>query len=397
MTRRRFRAARGWPCVCSRSSPRTCGCGTAPGTSCGSALSCSPCCGPSRTTRRARAPPTRERWPRRCTTIFAIQKPILMVRNAPRRVPNETARHGELPDVSLDDTPSGTNAPSVCVRNARREHTVVVLGAGAEDACRVVADRTATYGDASQTEDTSHVDAGEAFKKRGNAAFENGDYSTAIEAYGRAIDAPVSYRRLFDEAPRRAAVPRQPRRRVLAPRRAADAGAGACDGNGHLENATFPEEDPEDQSRLNAFARVRTRAPRRLCWIATPRWRCGADTPRRRFRRAVALWRLGRVSEARRDAERPGARREREGRGGGGTVADAHARDTVRAAIRHGHDESRCGYRVGRRGGEHKKTSGEQKRKKAPPTPRRRSPGVCSPPRRSPSGNRRRASRSRHP
>ena len=76
MTRRRFRAARGWPCARSRSSPRTCGCGTAPGTSCGSALSCSPCCCPSRTTRRARAPPTRERWPRRCTTIFRDSKPI---------------------------------------------------------------------------------------------------------------------------------------------------------------------------------------------------------------------------------------------------------------------------------------------------------------------------------
>ena len=138
--------------------------------------------------------------------------------NAPRRVPNET-RIRELPMCrSTIRRAARTRRPPRRATRATRTRSWSSARAR-RDACRVVADRTARYGDASQTEDTSHVDAGEAFKKRGNAAFENGDYSTAIEAYGRAIDAPVSYRRLFDEAPRRATWPRQPRRRVLAPRR----------------------------------------------------------------------------------------------------------------------------------------------------------------------------------
>ena len=218
---------------------------------------------------------------------------------------SERNAHTGAPNLSLDDTPSGTNAPSAATRDTRDANTVVVLGAGAEDACRVVADRTATYGDASQTEDTSHVDAGEAFKKRGNAAFENGDYSTAIEAYGRAIDAPVSYRRLFDEAPRRATYHANRAAAYLRRGDAADAGAGACDGNGHLENATFPEEDPEDQSRLNARLLASARAHAEAALLdcdAALEMRSGHA--KARFRRAVALWRLGRVSEARRDAER---------------------------------------------------------------------------------------------
>ena len=199
------------------------------------------------------------------------------------------------PDASLD------------TRDTRDARTVVVLGAGADDACRVVADRTATYGDAeatSSSEDTGEAtDAGEAFKKRGNAAFEKGDDSSAIEAYGRAIDAPVSYRRLFDEAPRRATYHANRAAAYLRRGDAADAGAGACDVNGHLENATFPE----DFSRLDAHARLlasaRAHAEAALldCDAALE---MQSGHAKARFRRAVALWRLGRVAEARRDAER---------------------------------------------------------------------------------------------
>lgn len=220
---------------------------------------------------------------------------------------SERNAHTGAPDVSLDDTPSGTNAPSVCVET-RDANTVVVLGAGAEDACRVVADRTATYGDAeatSSSEDTGEAtDAGEAFKKRGNAAFEKGDDSSAIEAYGRAIDAPVSYRRLFDEAPRRATYHANRAAAYLRRGDAADAGAGACDVNGHLENATFPEDFDSsrlDDARLLASARAHAEAALLDCDAALE---MQSGHAKARFRRAVALWRLGRVAEARRDAER---------------------------------------------------------------------------------------------
>ena len=200
------------------------------------------------------------------------------------------------PDSSLD------------TRDTRDARTVVVLGAGADDACRVVADRTATYGDAeatSSSEDTGEAtDAGEAFKKRGNAAFEKGDDSSAIEAYGRAIDAPVSYRRLFDEAPRRATYHANRAAAYLRRGDAADAGAGACDVNGHLENATFPEDFDSsrlDDARLLASARAHAEAALLDCDAALE---MQSGHAKARFRRAVALWRLGRVAEARRDAER---------------------------------------------------------------------------------------------
>ena len=212
------------------------------------------------------------------------------------------------PDASLDRAPSGTNAPPAATRDTRDTRdarAVVVLGAGADDACRVVADRTATYGDAEATspsEDTSQTDAGEAFKKRGNAAFEKGDDSSAIEAYGRAIDAPVSYRRLFDEAPRRATYHANRAAAYLRRGDAADAGACACDVNGHLENATFPEDFSRlDDARLLASARAHAEAALLDCDAALE---MQSGHAKARFRRAVALWRLGRVAEARRDAER---------------------------------------------------------------------------------------------
>ena len=76
------------------------------------------------------------------------------------------------------------------------------------DAC-VVADRTTKLSSSSDAETndaeaSADVDAGESHKKRGNEYFAAGDWSAAIDAYSAAVDAPVSYARLFDEAPRRA-------------------------------------------------------------------------------------------------------------------------------------------------------------------------------------------------
>ena len=133
--------------------------------------------------------------------------------------------------MSLDDTPSGTNAPSAAMRDTRRDGRVLGLGRRGDAAAWWRTGRRRWR--RSQTEDT-HVDAGEAFKKRGNAAFENGDYSTAIEAYGRAIDAPVCTVG-SSTRPRRATYHANRAATYLRRGDAADAGAGACDGNGHLE------------------------------------------------------------------------------------------------------------------------------------------------------------------
>ena len=208
------------------------------------------------------------------------------------------------------DAAAGPTAPSAF---ADARESLVVLGMGADDACRVVADRTVTgAGDGVGATERGgvFVDAGEAFKKRGNAAFEKGDYSSAIEAYGRAIDAPVSYRRLFDEAPRRATYHANRAAAYLRRGDAPDAGAGACDANGHMENATFAGDvfassrkttEDERARALRASARAHAEAALLDCDAALEM--CGGHA-KARFRRAVALWRLGRVDEARRDAER---------------------------------------------------------------------------------------------
>ena len=206
------------------------------------------------------------------------------------------------PDATAPSAPDDTHDP------------LVVLGMGSDDACRVVADRTVVSraagtnaGDDGNAERFASADAGEAFKKRGNAAFEKGDYSSAIEAYGRAIDAPVSYHRLFDEAPRRATYHANRAAAYLRRGEAPDAGAGACDANGHLEKATFAPEASsratDDERARAALASARAHAEAALldCDAALEMRRGHAKA---RFRRAVALWRLGRVDEARRDAER---------------------------------------------------------------------------------------------
>ena len=199
---------------------------------------------------------------------------------------------------------------------------LVVLGMGLDDACRVVADRTVVSraraakkkvaGDDEKIDDDDDdensvlADAGEAFKKRGNVFFAKGDYCSAIELYGRAIDAPVSYGRLFDEAPRRATYHANRAAAYLRRGDAADAGAGACDVNGHLENAVLRTTSPhasEDERDRAVLASSRAHAEAALldCDAALE---MQSGNAKARFRRAVALWRLGRVAEAKRDAER---------------------------------------------------------------------------------------------
>ena len=113
----------------------------------------------------------------------------------------------------------------------------VVLGMDQDDTCRVVADRTLVSSSSSSSSSSSavpverdpaaavksssgsssssssfsfpqsyyedsagDVDTGEDHKKRGNEAFSRGEWTAAIKHYSKAINAPVSYQKLFDEA-----------------------------------------------------------------------------------------------------------------------------------------------------------------------------------------------------
>ena len=231
--------------------------------------------------------------------------------------PADTKTIGGAPDPLRPETVDHPETASQSSPDA-----LVVLGMGLDDACRVVADRTVVSrasaakkkvaGDDEKIDDDDDdensvlADAGEAFKKRGNVFFAKGDYCSAIELYGRAIDAPVSYGRLFDEAPRRATYHANRAAAYLRRGDAADAGAGACDVNGHLENAVLRTTSPhasEDERDRAVLASSRAHAEAALldCDAALE---MQSGNAKARFRRAVALWRLGRVAEAKRDAER---------------------------------------------------------------------------------------------
>ena len=158
------------------------------------------------------------------------------------------------------------------------------------------------------------MDSGEAFKKRGNVFFSRKEFSKAIEAYGDAIDAPVSYRRLFDEAPRRATYHANRAAAYLARGDAPDAGTTCFDANGHLENRVFLfdrgspdaetrriEKNEKEKETYAASVRAHAEAALLDCDAALE---MQSGHIKARFRRAVALWRLGRADEARRDAEK---------------------------------------------------------------------------------------------
>ena len=93
--------------------------------------------------------------------------------------------------------------------------------------------------------DADETDSGEVHKTRGNEAFSNGRYTDAIRHYGAAVDAPVSYGKLFDEAPRRAAYHANRAAAYLA--RGGLPGGGKAevskDVSGHLMDAVVKRED----------------------------------------------------------------------------------------------------------------------------------------------------------
>ena len=123
--------------------------------------------------------------------------------------------------IDASGTPNVTTSEEAIDSSPAR----VVLGVDEADACVVVADRTTKLSSSSDAETndaeaSADVDAGESHKKRGNEYFAAGDWSAAIDAYSAAVDAPVSYARLFDEAPRRPSITRIAPPRISRERRA---------------------------------------------------------------------------------------------------------------------------------------------------------------------------------
>ena len=180
------------------------------------------------------------------------------------------------------------------------------------DGAVVVADRTVVAGDGSLREpspgssstsalesrgrlDPRDADTGDAHRRRGNDAFARKRWSAAIEHYTRAIDAPVSYARLFDEAPRRAAYHANRAAAYLARGNSPGGGHGQFDACGHLENHAWTDEGGAEE-RAAIAAALNAKAALLDCDAALE---MSPGHVKAKFRKAQALWRLARVGEAR--------------------------------------------------------------------------------------------------
>ena len=193
--------------------------------------------------------------------------------------------------IDASGTPNVTTSEEAIDSSPAR----VVLGVDEADACVVVADRTTKLSSSSDAETndaeaSADVDAGESHKKRGNEYFAAGDWSAAIDAYSAAVDAPVSYARLFDEAPRAVY---HANRAAAYLARAASPGGGLrrVDAGGHLQDALWCAED--DVARA---AELNNEAALMDCDAALD---MRPGHVKAKFRKATALWRLGRTDEAR--------------------------------------------------------------------------------------------------
>ena len=143
--------------------------------------------------------------------------------------------------------------------------------------------------------DPNDADTGDAHRRRGNDAFAQKRWSAAIEHYTRAIDAPVSYARLFDEAPRRAAYHANRAAAYLARGNSPGGGHGQFDACGHLENHAWTDGDDGDGA-VAAAAALNSKAALLDCDAALE---MSPGHVKAKFRKAQALWRLARVGEAR--------------------------------------------------------------------------------------------------
>jgi len=220
---------------------------------------------------------------------------------------------GKFADVADAPTLNGPDAARAAAELAQRQGADVldvevgVSNPGADpDGAVVVADRTVVMGakstnaadsssDARDRLDPNDADTGDAHRRRGNDAFAQKRWSAAIEHYTRAIDAPVSYARLFDEAPRRAAYHANRAAAYLARGNSPGGGYGQFDACGHLENHAWTDGDDGDGA-VAAAAALNAKAALLDCDAALE---MSPGHVKAKFRKAQALWRLARVGEAR--------------------------------------------------------------------------------------------------
>ena len=227
---------------------------------------------------------------------------------------------GKFTDVVDAPTLNGPDAAREAAESAERRGAdvldVEVVG-GSKNAGRtgdrnpdgavVVADRTVVTGSKSTNAadsssnardrlDPNDADTGDAHRRRGNDAFARKRWSAAVEHYTRAIDAPVSYARLFDEAPRRAAYHANRAAAYLARGNSPGGGYGQFDACGHLENHAWTEGDGAEGDGVSAAAALNAKAALLDCDAALE---MSPGHVKAKFRKAQALWRLARVGEAR--------------------------------------------------------------------------------------------------
>ena len=224
---------------------------------------------------------------------------------------------GKFADVADAPTLNGPDAARAAAELAQRQGADVLdveVGvsnpgaAGADpDGAVVVADRTVVMTGSKSTNaadsssnardrlDPNDADTGDAHRRRGNDAFAQKRYAAAIEHYTRAIDAPVSYARLFDEAPRRAAYHANRAAAYLARGNSPGGGYGQFDACGHLENHAWTDGDDGDGA-VAAAAALNAKAALLDCDAALE---MSPGHVKAKFRKAQALWRLARVGEAR--------------------------------------------------------------------------------------------------
>ena len=231
------------------------------------------------------------------------------------------SRFGDAESKVTESTPRGL--PSTL--NSHTDDSVdtaqVVLSINTDDSFTVVDERNTVSESSSdvgannqtssngQRSGITNADLGEFFKTKGNAAYQKKQYTLAIETYSSAIDSEVSYHRLLDEAPRRVVYHANRAAAYLARGASSDAGVNSCDEFGVLESRSFQTDfagtSGGDQSSIND-----TYLKSSLAHAEAALLDCEAALEmqnghvKARFRKAMALWRLGRGDEAKENAEK---------------------------------------------------------------------------------------------
>jgi tetratricopeptide (TPR) repeat protein len=152
------------------------------------------------------------------------------------------------------------------------------------------------------------VDAGEAYKRKGNDAFRRRRFDDAVDAYSAALDAPVSYRRLVTEQPRRATYHCNRAAAYLARGATPSGGSEARDTRGLLGDADLGDErllagvegpsGPSSSVSSSVASVASTLHAKAALMDCDSALELAPSHVKANFRRAQALWRLGRREEA---------------------------------------------------------------------------------------------------